>query len=110
MRETSSESGKRSGKVDTKESEDLSTETKDDEEAGTPQPKKQKCAIARYVDDKRKKLDKKLSTRQKDCMMLETMREDVKLKRKILAQDMSNTSSADQALSKVADSMQILSR
>ena len=110
MAETSSESGKPSGKVDTKESEDLSTETKDDEEAGPPERKKQKCATARYVDDKRKKLEKKLSTRQKECMMLETMRGDMELKKKILAQDTSNTSSADQALSKIADSMQILSQ
>lgn len=81
MGETSSESEKPSGKVDTKESEDLSTETKDDEEAEPPERKKQKCATARYVDDKRKKLEKKLSTRQKECMMLETMREDMELKK-----------------------------
>ena len=75
-----------------------------------PEPKKEKCATARYVDDKRKKLEKKLSTRQKESLMLETMREDVELKKKLLAQDTSKTSTADEALNKIADSMRILSQ
>ena len=99
--------------MDAKESGDLHTETNisdDDEESGPPEHKKQKCATGRYVDEKRKKLEKKLSTRQKESLMLETMREDVELKKKLLADDTSKTSTADQALNKIADSMQILSQ
>lgn len=107
------ESGKLKDKLDAKESGDLHTETDisdDDEESGSPEPKKQKCATARYVDEKRKKLEKKLSTRQKESLMLETMREDVELKKKLLGHDTSKTSTADQALNKIEKSALNLSQ
>jgi len=74
---------KLSDKLGAKKSGDLHTGTNDDEESGPPDPKKQKCATARYVDDNRKKLQKKISTRQKESLMLDTT-EDVELTKKLL--------------------------
>ena len=47
----------------------------DDNDMGPTKQKKQKCATARFVDEKRKKLEKELSSRQKGLLMLETIRE-----------------------------------
>lgn len=62
-----------------------------------------------YVDDKRKKLERQLSGRQKEGLMLQVMREDVQLKRQLLAQDESKDKSND-ALMMIADSMKMLSQ
>ena len=80
-----------------------------EEEATLPDSKKRKSATARYVDDKRKKLEKQLSGKQKDGLMLQVMREDVELKKKLLVQS-EQPSKADDALMKIADSMHTLSQ
>ena len=80
------------------------------EDEGTlPDSKKRKSATARFVDDKRKKLEKQLSGKQKDGLMLQVMREDVELKKKLLVQS-EQPSKADDALMKIADSMHTLSQ
>lgn len=80
------------------------------EDEGTlPDSKKRKSATARFVDDKRKKLEKQLSGKQKDGLMLQVMREDVELKKKLLVQS-EQPSKADDALMEIADSMHTLSQ
>ena len=59
--------------------------------------KKRKSTTVRYVDDIRKKLEKQLSGKQKDALMLQVAREDVELKSKLLVQS-EQPSKADDAL------------
>jgi len=84
------------------------SEALNEDEGALPDAKKRKSATARFLDDKRKKLEKQLSGKQKDGLMLQLMREDVELKRNLLAQS-EQPSKADQALMKIADSMHTLS-
>jgi hypothetical protein len=44
--------------------------------------KKRKCPTALYVDEKRKKLEKNLSSKQRDNAMLQLMKEDLSIKKK----------------------------
>ena len=85
------------------------SEAMNEDEGTLPDSKKRKSAIARFVDDKRKKLEKQLSGKQKDGLMLQVMREDVELKKKLLVQS-EQPSKADDALMKIADSMHTLSQ
>ena len=78
------------------------SEAMNEEEAALPDSKKRKSSTVRYVDDKRKKLEKQLSGKQKDGLMLQVMREDVELKKKLLVQS-EQPSKADDALMKIAD-------
>ena len=91
------------GSNDTEDSEAMN----EDEET-LPDSKIRKSATARYVDEKRKKLKKQLSGKQKDGLMLQVMREDVELKKKLLAQ--SEQPLKSDALMKIADSMHTLSQ
>lgn len=59
------------------------SEAMNEDEATLPDSKKRKSATARSVDDKRKKLEKQLSGKQKDGLMLQVMRQDVELKKKL---------------------------
>lgn len=85
------------------------SEAMNEDEGTLPDSKKRKSATARFVDDKRKKLEKQLSGKQKDGLMLQVMREDVELKKKLLVQS-EQPSKADDALMKIADSMHTLSQ
>ena len=84
------------------------SEAMNEDEGTLPGSKKRKSATARYVDDKRKKLEKQLSGKQKDGLMLQVMREDAELKKKLLVQS-EQPSKADDALMKIADSTHTLS-
>lgn len=89
--------------------EDVTMNVPSTNEGTLPDSKKRKSATTRYVDDKRKKLEKQLSGKQKDDLMLQVMREDVELKKKLLVQNEQPTK-ADDALMKIADSMHTLSQ
>ena len=85
------------------------SEAMNGDEGILPGSKKRKSATARYEDDKGKKLEKQLSGKQKDGLMLRVMREDVELKMKLLVQS-EPPSKADGTLIKIADSMHALSQ
>ena len=85
------------------------SEAMNEDEGTLSGSKKRKSTTARYVDDIRKKLEKQLSGKQKDALMLQVVREDVKLKRKLLVRS-EQPSKADDALMKIADSMHTLSQ
>ena len=53
------------------------SEAMNEDEGTLPGSKKRKSATAKYVEDKRKKLEKQVSGKQKDGLMLQVMREDV---------------------------------
>ena len=57
-----------------------------------------------------KKLEKSLSSKQRDNVMLQIMKEDLALKKKSMTADESNKSADANAMIKIADSMQMLSR
>ena len=81
----------------------------EEENDTSKKPKKRKCPTALYVDEKRKKLEKSLSCKQRDNVMLQIMKEDLALKKKSMTTDESNKSADANAMVKIADSMQMLS-
>ena len=72
--------------------------------------KKRKCQTALYVDEKRKKLEKSLSSKQRDNVMLQLMKEDLALKKKSMAAEESVKNADANTMMKIADSMQMLSQ
>ena len=79
----------------------------EEENSTSSEPKKRKSPTALYVDEKRKKLEKSLSSKQRD-VMLQIMKEDLALKKKSMTADESNKSAAANAMIKIADSTQIM--
>ena len=79
------------------------------EETGKEQ-KKRKCSTALYVDEKRRKLEKNLSAKQRDSAMIQVMRDDLALKKKSISVEESSKNADSNALIKIADSMQMLSQ
>ena len=88
---------------------DISTSdsARNSDAVGTSHSLKRKVATAKFVDDKRKKLSKTLSTCQRESLLLQSTREDIELKKKIL--EKLDENKGMEAFNKIADSISNLS-